>query len=832
MKKLLLFIFPLLVCAETYAQARIPIKPIELRSRQIIATASGPEGFYVAHIIDKKDNLMSVGIRVWNGVFWANYTQLQFDTTSKIKAMIFDIKGQLHLGGEFVYQKGNDVFKNVIYFNNTEWLGYSTSEFFKPGQIINDFAFIDDSLAMFGMFDSIQGKEFNHILFVNKNNLEPVLDKNNEAGVKGYINKAVNYKNRLYLAGNFSVNSSPGINGIGYFEKGEWFSLHKDFSEVFNLTVLDNEDLMICGKETTSSALSFYKFDSGNNKWEPSNNGIFETVAIKSLVFYDQRAFATGHFVDSAKRNNFSLLCQTNNKWTPVNIFFESDIVDTAKGELYFISNMKSVNMTNLTSHRPFYIGSYKTGQKLIFGRLFVDGDKNCTYEPGEIKISQVGLRFGTDKNIFFTNDSGNFIYFFNDIENKKPQLINHQFNFNFDLCVEDSNWLSNIGQQDAFIGPVHIAVQPRANTVAKLKTGLLLLRGTQIAKGGRNTMMYTVQNTGLTEAGSIQIKFSGSNKLKNFQSDPPFTIINDSTVKWELNPLKPLEVSKIYFSYAVQDNVDVVNNLLDFNLNYEYFNGEETDYGTDSYQQEIVQNNDEPAFKKQSLGAQQLPDHASITQNDKEIQYQITFQNRLDETVSEVVIIDTIDLNHDFLYTQELGSSHHFTTQVIQDPNNPNRGFLIWTFANLSLTANPDALPEIISDMGFIKFKFVFNSLEYNEVIKNRAMVIMNGNYYFPTNQVSCIADNKVSVIEHELPVKNVLIYPNPASNFVKIAFSENQKESFQYKLMNVTGQIVLTGITEASEIDLTRVQNGIYFLTLSNGNTTYTQKLVVQKM
>src|SRR5690606_7797084 len=238
---------------------------------------------------------------------------------------------------------------------------------------------------------------------------------------------------------------------------------------------------------------SFFKFESGNNTWAPSNNGIHETVDIKSLVFYDQRVFATGHFVDSLKKHNFSLLCQTNNRWTPVNNFFESDLVDTANGELYFISYSKSVNMSNLTANRPFYIGSYKTGQKLIFGKLFVDSDKNCTYEPSDIKIGHTGIRFGTDKNIVFTNDSGNFIYFFTDSESKMPTLNNHHFNFNFDLCVEDSGWLTNIGQQDGFIGPVGIAVQPRANSVAKLRTGLMLLRGGQVVKGSRNTMIYTI---------------------------------------------------------------------------------------------------------------------------------------------------------------------------------------------------------------------------------------------------------------------------------------------------------------------------------------------------
>src|SRR5690606_16982297 len=146
--------------------------------------------------------------------------------------------------------------------------------------------------------------------------------------------------------------------------------------------------------------------------------------------------------------------------------------------------------------------------------------------------------------------------------------------------------------------------------SVAKLRTGLMLLRGGQVVKGSRNTMIYTIQNSGLTDATDIQIKFSGSNKLKNFQSDPPFTIINDSTVKWELSAMKPLEVSKILFSYAVQDNVDVLNNLMDFNLNYEYFNGEATDSGSDAYQQEVVENNEDPAIKKQSLGTQQLADH------------------------------------------------------------------------------------------------------------------------------------------------------------------------------------------------------------------------------
>src|SRR5690606_114327 len=167
MKKCLLFILPLLVYAEIYAQSRIPIKPIELRNREILATANGPEGFYIAHKIESKDSIVRIGIRVWNGIYWANFTHIELDTPAIINTMIFDKKGQLHLGGSFVYKKGPVKFKNVIYFNNSDWHGYPSSEHFKPGQVINDFAFLNDSLAMFGKFDSIQTKAFNTMLTVN-----------------------------------------------------------------------------------------------------------------------------------------------------------------------------------------------------------------------------------------------------------------------------------------------------------------------------------------------------------------------------------------------------------------------------------------------------------------------------------------------------------------------------------------------------------------------------------------------------------------------------------------------------------------------------------------
>jgi lysyl endopeptidase len=78
---------------------------------------------------------------------------------------------------------------------------------------------------------------------------------------------------------------------------------------------------------------------------------------------------------------------------------------------------------------------------------------------------------------------------------------------------------------------------------------------------------------------------------------------------------------------------------------------------------------------------------------------------------------------------------------------------------------------------------------------------------------------------------LSEIYVYPNPAKDYVFIM--NNVTPELKYELFNIQGQRVqhsqLNDVN--STLDITSLQEGIYFLRLSSGNTSLTKKVIVKK-
>ncbi len=73
--------------------------------------------------------------------------------------------------------------------------------------------------------------------------------------------------------------------------------------------------------------------------------------------------------------------------------------------------------------------------------------------------------------------------------------------------------------------------------------------------------------------------------------------------------------------------------------------------------------------------------------------------------------------------------------------------------------------------------------------------------------------------------------MFPNPSGNEFK-AQTSNFRTGDEIKIFDVTGKTVFTSTMHSSiiDIDVSEFENGIYFVKLSSGNNTSTQKLIIQ--
>jgi hypothetical protein len=83
----------------------------------------------------------------------------------------------------------------------------------------------------------------------------------------------------------------------------------------------------------------------------------------------------------------------------------------------------------------------------------------------------------------------------------------------------------------------------------------------------------------------------------------------------------------------------------------------------------------------------------------------------------------------------------------------------------------------------------------------------------------------------------KNTIsVYPNPTNTIVNINYNLENSSNVVLRVTNIQGQVITEIKTEKSSglntdtLDLSSQSSGMYFLTLTSGNNTFTTKVVKQ--
>jgi len=121
--------------------------------------------------------------------------------------------------------------------------------------------------------------------------------------------------------------------------------------------------------------------------------------------------------------------------------------------------------------------------------------------------------------------------------------------------------------------------------------------------------------------------------------------------------------------------------------------------------------------------------------------------------------------------------------------------------------------------------FKQLFgeNQPSLKTFLTQRLAVISDG---LMDKNYSCLATS----IDHNLvEVKEIKIYPNPASDFIKIKLPNDYKDNYTLQIINSVGQIVYF-TNKKTEINIQNLISGIYFVQVKNGQFNYTEKIIKQ--
>ena len=82
-------------------------------------------------------------------------------------------------------------------------------------------------------------------------------------------------------------------------------------------------------------------------------------------------------------------------------------------------------------------------------------------------------------------------------------------------------------------------------------------------------------------------------------------------------------------------------------------------------------------------------------------------------------------------------------------------------------------------------------------------------------------------SLTKNDITINNLLIYPNPTSSIINIIDEQNELQNSSITITNTLGQTVLS-MPFSHQIDVSSLAQGLYYLTLQDGNIKKTVKFV----
>lgn len=207
--------------------------------------------------------------------------------------------------------------------------------------------------------------------------------------------------------------------------------------------------------------------------------------------------------------------------------------------------------------------------------------------------------------------------------------------------------------------------------------------------------------------------------------------------------------------------------------------------------------------------------------------------------SASALTGVTTIDGTGPFVVTSQTSATEDWEIGTNQT--------VTWDVAGTDLppidTQNVDIL---VSTNGGLDFDYelatgVPNNGTYDFVVPNipnstqaRVMVLGAGNVFYNVNSTNFITSGVLGTTDSTLD--NLAVWPNPSTGIVNVSFT-TVSEKVSVTLYDIRGREVATtdynastGATFTQNVDYSAFQSGMYFMSIKNGSTTTTKKIILE--
>ncbi|MBL7789932.1 MAG: T9SS type A sorting domain-containing protein [Chitinophagales bacterium] len=441
-----------------------------------------------------------------------------------------------------------------------------------------------------------------------------------------------------------------------------------------------------------------------------------------------------------------------------------------------------------------------------VYGKLFIDGNKDCSYQSNDKLLADHRLDFKNnvtgDYDFLFTLSDGSYKSFIK--KNQAYTLSNAipiMCNSNSTSKTIPAFSVDTTLKMDLPLDPVpvnYILVVQKSGSIANNKKLSLNLSYAGYYFTDTAIKKYEVRLPAMTKVDAI------SSNATYTQSGTILQIIQNTGTKTSLT-LK-------FDSLAGNDTLCFFVRLHKVIT--------ETDTTDNSQYFCLKEGEKDLALNQKQVSIKSQINHEDFLNKTDELIYQINFINNRTSLANHVYISDIIDNKLDMNSFKLIKQSH--AGQILFRAGNE----LVFTFKDINL---PDSVSNDSASRGYVIFSLKpKSSLAVNDIITNQAVIVLDFTQNIRTNTTLSRYITKPTVSIYDFHKNEHYFYPNPASNYINIDI-DNSLSKFSVSITSIDGRKIAQ-FFDQTKIPVESLPRGTYFLELRVGDIVKVEKLILR--